>query len=221
MMNERIFEYALTLGTQRVDRVTGIIHDCKICGLESSNGRTYPAETLKKAVPLYADAKVNVNHVRGRESRTYEQRIGSLANVRFVAGDGLRGDLRINVKHPLAEQLLWDAENTPSNVGLSHSIDARLSRGKDGHVMVEEIIAVESVDLVADPATTVGLFESHSDRPVLAGQSHNYGSLNRFLKGLDYEQDFGTLNRFLREDKPSHQRQPATKDFGTLSRFLK
>jgi len=160
---EKIREYALTQGTLRADRVTGTIRDCKLCGLTSSNGRTYPASTLQKALPLYEGAKVNINHGRGREPRGYEDRIGSVANVRFVPGDGLRGDLRINPKHPLAEQLLWDAENAPGSVGLSHAIDAKVSRGKDGNVTVTEIVAVDSVDLVSDPATTQGLFESRSD----------------------------------------------------------
>jgi hypothetical protein len=44
-------------------------------------------------------------------------------------------------------------------VGLSHNVEARTSR-HDGQTIVEQILRVNSVDLVADPATTRGLFES-------------------------------------------------------------
>jgi hypothetical protein len=44
-------------------------------------------------------------------------------------------------------------------VGFSHNVEARTSRRGD-RVVVEVITRVQSVDLVADPATTRGLFES-------------------------------------------------------------
>jgi hypothetical protein len=77
-----------------------------------------------------------------------------------VDAGGLRGDFHFNPKHALAEQLIWDAEHSPENVGFSHNVEARTSR-RDGKVVVEEITRVQSVDLVADPATTRGLFEQH------------------------------------------------------------
>lgn len=97
---------------------------------------------------------------RGLESgpRAYRDRIGRIENVR-VATDGLFGDLRFNPEHPLAKQLVWDAEHAPENLGLSHNAQGRGRR--DGEAfLIEEITAVRSVDLVADPATTRGLFES-------------------------------------------------------------
>jgi len=74
------------------------------------------------------------------------------------SGEGLFGDLHFNPKHALAEQLVWDAENNPRNVGFSHNVLAPLSR-QGSATVVEEITRVQSVDLVADPATTQGLFE--------------------------------------------------------------
>src|SRR5690606_17000391 len=85
-------------------------------------------------------------------------RLGAIRDVKFRAGEGLFADLHYNPKHPLAEQLAWDAEHAPEQVGLSHNVLARTSR--DGETtVVEAITRVESVDLVADPATTRGLFE--------------------------------------------------------------
>jgi hypothetical protein len=146
----------------KVDREGGVIRRVKILGSESANGRTYPAATIVKAANLYEGVKVNLNHPDDSPStpRRYEDRLGALHDV-TVAGDGLYADLRFNPKHPVTEQLLWDAEHAPENVGLSHNVRAAISKKPGGKVVVEEINQVLSVDLVADPATTKGLFESH------------------------------------------------------------
>jgi hypothetical protein len=67
--------------------------------------------------------------------------------------------LHYNPKHTLAEQLAWDAQHAPENVGLSHNVEARTSR-QQGGTLVEAILKVQSVDLVADPATTRSLYEN-------------------------------------------------------------
>jgi hypothetical protein len=83
--------------------------------------------------------------------------------VEFRAGDGLFGDLHFNPKHSLSEQLTWDAEHAPQNVGMSHNVLARTLRSGNDTV-VEAITKVRSIDLVADPATTSGLYESQELR---------------------------------------------------------
>lgn len=161
-MNTTLQEYVDSRGRGlRVDRTAHAIRGVKILGLASRNGRTYRPDALAAAVPLYESAKVNVNHPKGSPlaPRDYQERIGVLRGVRVVPGEGLFGDLHFNPKHALAEQLLWDAEHAPENVGLSHNVEARLSRQGDGWT-VEAITAVRSVDLVADPATTRGLYEA-------------------------------------------------------------
>lgn len=140
----------------------GCIHGVKVCGLDSANGRTYPGKTLDKAKAMYEGARVNVNHPKKGEEkqpRSYKDRIGKIEGVHFVEGKGLFAKLRYNPKHPNTEQLLWDAEHDPSAVGLSHVANGRTS-GPIGKQVVEEIISVSSVDLVTDPATTRGLYES-------------------------------------------------------------
>jgi hypothetical protein len=144
-----------------VDRHAGVIRGVKILGLQSRNGRTYLPEALAEAVPLYEGAKVNVNHPKGcpNAPRDYQERIGVIRGAVVRPGEGLFGDLHFNPKHALAEQLIWDAEHLPENVGFSHNVEARTSRSGD-QVIVEAILRVQGVDLVADPATTRGLFES-------------------------------------------------------------
>lgn len=159
-MAEMLCEFVDSRGVAlRVDRQAGVLRGVKILGLESRNGRSYRPEALAQAAALYEGAKVNVNHPKGGPyaPRDYQDRIGVIRNVAARA-DGLYGDFHFNPKHALAEQLLWDAEHAPENVGFSHYVEARTARSGE-RVTVEEIVRVQSVDLVADPATTRGLFE--------------------------------------------------------------
>lgn len=137
-----------------------MIRGVKILGLESRNGRSYSPQALREAIALYEGAKVNVNHPKGAPQgpRDYQDRIGVVRQIELREDTGLFGDFYFNPKHPLAEQLAWDAEHAPENVGFSHNVQARIVRQGDRQV-VEAITKVQSVDLVADPATTRGLFE--------------------------------------------------------------
>lgn len=162
-MDESLLEYADCKGLSlRIDRERGVVRGVKILGLESRNGRSYAADAVARARELYEGAKVNVNHARGNPSapRDYQDRIGVIRNVAFTAESGLFGDLHYNPEHALAGQLEWDAEHSPESVGLSHNVLAQTSK-RDERVVVEAITRVLSVDLVADPATTRGLFEEH------------------------------------------------------------
>ena len=145
----------------RIDRDAGVIFDVKIIGCESKNGRYYPNETLRQAIPLYENSKVNLDHPDGdpRKPRSYHARFGMIRNVHLRENEGLYADFWFNPKHSIAEQLLWDAEHSPDNVCFSHNVEAVVSRSACG-AHVDRIVAVRSVDLVADPATTQGLFES-------------------------------------------------------------
>jgi hypothetical protein len=160
-MTEHLHEYVDSRGVAlRVDRAAGVLRGVKLIGLESLNGRRYRPEALSAAVTLYEGAKVNVNHPKEGPlaPRDYRDRLGVIRQVEFRVDDGLFGNLHFNPKHALAEQLAWDAENNPRNVGFSHNVLARLTR--DGEqTVVEAITHVQSVDLVADPAATQGLFE--------------------------------------------------------------
>jgi hypothetical protein len=161
-MTDMLQEFCDSRGaSMRIDAQAGVIRGVKLLGLESRNGRTYLPETLAQAARLYEDAKVNVNHPKGNPAgpRDYQDRIGTIRGVAMRTGEGLFGDFHFNPKHALAEQLAWDAEHAPENVGFSHNVEARTSRRGD-RVVVEAILRVQSVDLVADPATTRGLFES-------------------------------------------------------------
>jgi hypothetical protein len=164
LMQETLQEFFDSRGLPlRVDRESGILRGVKILGLASRNGRTYLPQALSGAIHLYEGAKVNVNHPKGSPvaPRDYQDRIGILRGITLRENEGLFGDFHYNPKHALAGQLIWDAEHSPENVGFSHNVQARTSRSGD-QVLVEAITKVTSVDLVADPATTHGLFEARS-----------------------------------------------------------
>ncbi|GAG07484.1 unnamed protein product, partial [marine sediment metagenome] len=130
-MTETLQEFFDSRGvSMRVDREAGVIRGVKILGRSSRNGRTYLPEALTHAAPLYEDARVNVNHPRGNPGgpRDYQDRIGVIRNVVFRGGEGLFADFHFNPKHSLAEQLVWDAEHAPQNVGFSHNVQARTAR---------------------------------------------------------------------------------------------
>lgn len=157
---ERLLEYTTSQGVRPVvDRRQGIIRGVKVLGLASRNGRVYQMEAITAAAGLYEGVKVNLNHPKAHllGPRDYQDRLGSLRQV-CASDSGLFGDLHFNPKHPVAEQLVWDAEHAPENLGLSHNVEARTSR-RGGKTVIEAILKVNSVDLVADPATTTSLFE--------------------------------------------------------------
>lgn len=164
MTIENLVEFVTSRGVPlKVDNNGGVIRGVKVLGTSSANGRSYPKTTLERALPLYAEARVNVNHPDGKptQPRRYEERIGIIRDP-VLREDGIYADLFYNPKHGLAAQLEWDAEHSPESVGLSHNVAASVS-GPKGRMVVEDISKVLSVDLVADPATTRGLFESFNN----------------------------------------------------------
>jgi hypothetical protein len=166
-MTEPLQEY-VDSGHQslRVDRTAGVIRGVKLLGLRSKNGRRYLETALAEAAALYEGAKVNINHPKGHplSPRDYQDRLGVISGVELRPQQGLFGDLHFHPKHTLSEQLMWDAEHAPQNVGLSHNVLARTRREGESTV-VEVITRVQSIDLVADPATTEGLFEQEAVAP--------------------------------------------------------
>jgi hypothetical protein len=159
-MEQALQEFVDSRG-QQLQADAGVLRGVKLLGLTSRNGRRYLPEALSAAASLYEGAKVNINHSKlgPLAPRDYQDRLGTVCNVQLRADEGLFADLQFNPKHPVAEQLLWDAQHAPHNVGFSHNVLAK-TRQEGDQTVVEAIVGVQSVDLVADPATTRGLFES-------------------------------------------------------------
>lgn len=151
-----------TAGPLRVDRDQCIIYGVKVAGLESKNRRRYALGAYRAARSLYEGLAVNIDHPgKGADQRSAYDRFGRLLNVRIEA-DGPYADLHYLKTHPMAERIVEAAERMPGAFGLSHNAEGR-GEVQDGVFLVTEIVEVHSVDLVADPATTKGLFEQRGN----------------------------------------------------------
>jgi len=204
-MTEILYETAHTASSDvRIDRDAGVIFGVKIIGCDSRNGRHYPNDTLRTAIPLYENSKVNLDHPDGdpRKGRSYHDRFGMLRNVQLRENEGLYADFWFNPRHTIAEQLLWDAEHAPDNVGFSHNVEAVVRR-QSTPAIVERIVAVRSVDLVADPATTQGLFESIEIAS--QGEAANPITLEQVERLIEER-----LQQFRCEEKPRSREQVVT-----------
>lgn len=156
----QLHEIAIPTDAMRVDREAGIIHGVRILGPSSLNGRKYTPEAIQKAMGLYENRPVNVDHPGPKDNnqRRVSDRFGWIKNIKYQ-NNGLDGELHYLKSHPQAEAVIEAAERNPALFGLSHNADGRMVR-RGSEYLVEEIVGVRSVDLVADPATTKSLFES-------------------------------------------------------------
>lgn len=147
--------------TPQVDREAGIIRGVRILGRSSRNGREYSDAALDQAARLYEGLGVNLNHREQLVSgtgRAIEEGFGWLEAI-AVRADGVFGDLHYFRAHPQADVIVEAAERNPRRFGLSHHAEGHVAQ-RDGKSVVESIESVKSVDLVQNPATNQGLFES-------------------------------------------------------------
>jgi hypothetical protein len=142
-----------------VDESACVVKGVKLLGFVSLNGRRYLPEAVRKKIAAYEGVVVNIDH--DDKSRRFADRFARVRGV-LLMPDGAYGDIHYNPKHPLAETFAWWAKNDPSAIGMSHNATGRGEEDSMGTFVVDEILDVYSVDVVADPATTKGLFESHN-----------------------------------------------------------
>lgn len=148
-------------GAASVDRDAGVIRGVKLLGRVSRNNREYTDGALREAAQQYAGAKINIDHPDRRDpsaERKVLDGFGVIESVR-VEKDGVYGDIRYLTSHPAASLIAEAAEKMPGAFGFSHNARGRTNK-RGGKTVVESIESVRSVDLVRDPATTSGLFES-------------------------------------------------------------
>lgn len=157
-----LLEYVAQTGPFSVDRDGAVVRGVRVLGLASANGREYSREAVREALPLYQGKAVNADHpARPGQATPVGSRVGWLENVVQEADGGLRGDWHLLKSHPLTPVVLEVAERRPQLLGLSHNAVGR-TRRVGGRVVVEQIESVQSVDLVADPATVAGLHEGRT-----------------------------------------------------------
>lgn len=196
-----VLEFTSSPAALRVDREQGIIYGVKVLGRKSGNGPIYPQSVTRQALPLYEGTKVNLDHpprTRPADDRSVQDRFGKLQNVRDLA-DGLYADLHYIRSHPLAAVVAEAAESMPDAFGLSHNANIRESLDTGEVVAINR---VRSVDLVADPGTTRGIFESQEKpaNPATANVTEESAENATALeKPVDESQSIAPLQTALQE----------------------
>lgn len=148
----------------RIDSERGILFGVKLLGRLSRNNREYAREAMESAAPRYSGLKVYVDHpVNGNAERSVDRWAGTIQNARFEE-DGIYGDIKLRTKSPFFEGIVEAARDFPKDVGFSHVAEGS-TRMEGETEIVESIKEVFSVDLVTDPATTRGIFESRRTKP--------------------------------------------------------
>lgn len=149
--------------TPQVDREAGVIRGVRILGRTSRNGREYSDAALKQAARFYERLGVNLNHPhrpQAEGARDVQDGFGWLESI-DVRDDGVYGDLHYFRAHPSANMIVEAAVRNPRRFGLSHHAEGRVVQ-RAGKLFVESIESVRSVDVVQNPATNYGLFESET-----------------------------------------------------------
>lgn len=158
-------EYAASSDRElKIDEKEGVIRGVKICGTRSSNRVDYPPHVLAAAAHLYEGAPCFCGHAPAGKMPAVGDQVGVHRNIKVKDG-GLFSDLHLNMAHPVAGRIIWNARHDAKHLCLSHDIDARCTT-RNGRRLVEEILSVRSVDLVVKGGTVDSLFESAGDGPV-------------------------------------------------------
>jgi len=156
---KHISESIVCLEEAQIDN--NIIKNVKVLGINSKNGRVYPLDVMRKALSKYEGAIVALDHPSHDKPRSVQDVFGRIRNPRMTE-TGIVGDMEYNDQHPYAKAFQYFIKKDPSAIGLSHEAVARTKMDhKTGTEIVEDIVEVEAVSLVANPATNPkGLFES-------------------------------------------------------------
>lgn len=188
-------QFAFTGGKVLREGPYPIIKDVLLCGTKSKNGRDYLASAFPVGMKLYEGRSVFLNHNYGTE-RQFGEKLGWVENERRREDGMPVGDIGINPKHAEAESVLWVAEHKPDFAGFSHVADLDARRSSTGQLTVEHVAEIKSLDLVVNPATTKGFYESTGktmSQITLKKLSEKFGGkwgsekLTRFTKMLEME----------------------------------
>lgn len=182
-------ESVIGSGYESIDKAAGIIHGVKVIGNKSRNGRTYPTKTLQEAVPVYEGSRIYLDHVVPAKNgstgpRSIRDKWGVLKNVRVSEDGGLRADIHYLVNHSQTPVLIEAAERMPETFGMSHDASGDEVSIPGGLKEVTKIHKVNSVDIVNDPATNSGLFES-KDFPMKKTIKEIAANKTKFAKILE------------------------------------
>ena len=167
MPGETISEnFAASLIESKFNEADLILERTVVLGPASLNNRLYPIEVQERAIPIFEGAKAYLNHpatpVIG-DARDVRDYIGLHQNVRVI-GNKTYSDLHLINNETVQKHILPIIKDRTHHSSVGNSIVARatMEKGKDGVYTVTEIHEARSIDLVSEPGTTKGLFESYN-----------------------------------------------------------
>lgn len=140
------------------------INDVAILGSSSKNARDYPDAVLAESAALFEEARCYYNHAPDEKQpheggRDVRDLFGMTTNPRYVPGEKkIRAD--INLIPGMGDTVAIIAESMPKAASFSPFMHGRIRHARGARSSVQKIMAVRSVDLVAQGATTGGIFES-------------------------------------------------------------
>lgn len=161
-----VFDPGVAFREAQVDRDQRVVRNVSLLGRQSRNNRTYTRQAMREAADLHEDVGIYLDH----PTRSEERERGGVRSVRDLAGrvtratvesDRVKGDIQA-LEGNEGDKLLAIAEQMPGVAGFSHRATGKVKAGDDGDI-VENIESVAGADVVTDPATVNGLFESIRD----------------------------------------------------------
>jgi len=159
MSTKRVTESISFVGCE-FQNATRTINGVVLLSPVSKNGYRYLENAMRAAVPKY-NTQVFISHPTKEELSTGRRDImklaGKVENARFESGK-IKGDVR-TLPDDYGRKFFDVAQMMPESAGCSHVADIAMGT-LNGENVVEEIKEVLSVDLVANPATNAGVFES-------------------------------------------------------------
>ena len=166
----KIQDISESFGFNAIDKTTSIVEAAdgsyiikgmSLLGPKSKNNRSYSKDVRKNAIKVFEGIRAYCNHpAKGKEDETrmVQELIGRHKNVRFdETTDMLRSDLHLSPTETVKKFIIPHAKTNPEIIGNSINASGKLSN--DGTIVME-ITNGRSVDIVSDPATTNGLYES-------------------------------------------------------------
>lgn len=164
-----LIEAVLGSARHEIDRAKGVIKHVKVLGKNSPNkhgrkdceGTEYSDAALNKSLGLYEGRKAYIDHPKNRNAkaeRSMRDLAGTFRNC-TLESDGVYADFHFPPTSANGILVADWAEHDPTAFGLSHNA-VGTGRVKGKKQVIESIDHVRSVDIVCDPATTRGLFES-------------------------------------------------------------
>ncbi len=164
-MNQGKLTYSASFQEAKFEKDKHIIRGVVLLGPVSKNKREYTRECMQKSIPLFEGVQAFINHPSSEEEKTGRRDVRNLAgkyvNARYEEGK-VKADAML-LPNENGKLYMDVAETMPDVAGNSQNAHGKW-RSDGGKQIVEELTQVFSVDLVANPATTRGMFESDDNQ---------------------------------------------------------